>query len=183
MCGEWLREPGGTGMWRFASLSTWVYERGQCASVAVTQMPGLWASCDMHLCTHASIWVPVWLVPVCAKLSVCLCPRQSGDTGRCVLGVLYRGILFHVWCVCLACVPGFLCAAVQGGLHSGPGHSATRGPDGTLRELAGVLLASDTCRIKGWRSGWCVVCVCRCAVGRKPHLLAWDLTCWPESQP
>lgn len=185
MCGEWLREPGGTGMWRFASLSTWVYERGQCASVVVTQMPGLWASCDVHLCTHTRIWVPVWLVPVHAKLSVCLCPRQSGDTyvcwalGRCVLGVLYRGILFRVCCVCLACAPGFLCLYKEGSTLV-LGHSATRGPDGTLRELAGVLLAGDTRRIKGWRSGWCVVCVCRCAVGLcGPQ----DLTCRPESQP
>lgn len=162
MCGEWLQAPGGTGTWRFVSLSTWVNEHGQCASVVVTQMPGLWASCDVHLCTHVCIWsLCCWYV--CVKLSVCLCTCVCVGLCRCVLDVLYRAILFHVCCVCLVCVPGFLCAAVQGGLHSGPGSLSHQGPRRDSEGAGGGPSGSDTRRIKGWRSGWCVVCVCRCA--------------------
>lgn len=139
MCGVWLRAPGGTGTRHFLSLSTWVNERGQCVSVVVTQMPGLWASCDVHFCTHVCIWVP-------CVVGTCVCEVECESVSApkwvhvCVLGCV--GVCCRMRCaggfcfVCVVCVLrvclGF---CVQGGLHSGPGSVAW--PSGAQTGLRG----------------------------------------------
>ena len=109
----------------------------------------------MYPCVHL---VPVLLVCVCVKLSVCLCTCVCVGLCRCVLDVLYRAILFHVCCVCVLCVClGFCVLLCKEGSILVLGRSATRGPDGTLRELAGALLAVTPAGLKGGGVGgvWC----------------------------
>ena len=71
--------------------------------------------CVVGMCVCEVECVSVYMC-VCWALSVCVGCAVQGDFVSCVL------------CVCLVCVPGFLCAAVQGGLHSGPGSLSHQGP-------------------------------------------------------
>ena len=162
MCREWLQVPGGTGTWRFVSLSTWVNKCGQCVSVVVTRCSG---------CGQAVMCI---YVPMCAfgpcVVGTCVCEVECvsvsapkwehvcvlGSVGVCWMCCTGRFCFTCAVCVLRACL-GFCVLLCKEGSVLVLSRSATRGPDGTLRELAGALLAVTPTGLKGGGVGgvWC----------------------------